>query len=336
MSNLSVFPNLATVKIGFAYPFHRWFCDEHWPGLSFIDPSLAWRKLVFDIYNALSINESPQHKSLEIRNWAFTYIVPFESPRMHKLLGKMERFAISIRGAETRNNITSEVYADTMGLLDGLFFNHLEQTEHLTFRAPRQGPIGRNCICHIPLALNASQTPKLKSLTLEYLFISIELLRYVIGHASTLEELILYNCAASISDLAGNFYPHLFRWKDFFAGMTAANFPNLHRVEIEPRALPVIVGAANRRVKVVEPDKLKESFEMIRRVRSERTGVPVEKGTHDKLFSYVSLTEDGKIYYRARDNLRSHNEGADLESYDKLVAEMRRHASISGREIVLR
>ena len=115
-----------------------------------------------------------------------------------------------------------------MGKLDEFFFSHLANITFLSIKAPKEGQLKLPGEDYVPLALKADQMPLLANLHLDDFFASTELIDFLVGHKDTLEEIILCNCYASVTNYAKNgIY-----WYQFFNSLFSAYPAQLRHLEL--------------------------------------------------------------------------------------------------------
>lgn len=107
-----------------------------------------------------------------------------------------------------------------MEKLDEYFFNHLANVTTLSIKAPNEGPLGLQWWPFVSLALSADQMPLLTTLPLNYIFVSPELINFLVGHKNTLEELTLRHCVASAGDRSNA--DNGIYWSEFFTALFSA------------------------------------------------------------------------------------------------------------------
>ena len=321
LSNLSQFPNLDSVSIGFTYPYRHAFDDYNDNDEDSIpEAGRAWRILITKTYDALALNKPPNFKALELRYWNWTYTAPFTALPFHTLLHHLKTFNISFRGGShaAGSNINTETaFLRTMAQLDSLFLNHLESATSLTLLASEAGPLGlKGWPFHTPLRLRPTQMPLLTSLSLEYIFICRELVSFATAHASTLHTLILHNCAAGVKYHTPEFY-----WQHLFAGLTAG-MTQLQRLEVTPVGVPLTSEETCPREEWEEEEEETEEIKSARRT--------LREDPTRRLFSYASLDDKyGMLVPEEEENLKAFLRGEDEVAYAEVMRRVHQNANAS-------
>lgn len=224
LSSLSNFPDLDKVTIQFA-------CDKTWEEdhsnyqasyylyeepedmqmVREAENDEALRSLMKRSYAALSRNTAIDFKHLELKNVVAKQCSAWWLEGFRALLGGLESFTINLRGGENGagwqiNKL--EGYLDFVSQLDTYFFKHLSNIKDFSFAATVDGPAEG-------LPLLVQHMPKLRSLSLEYVFITGDLAAFIAAHGETLETIAFTNCYSMWPE---NDY---ITWGDFFFGVAA-------------------------------------------------------------------------------------------------------------------
>lgn len=208
LCDLQQFPSLESLSIEFdkglksQYDDHT--KDQETPEEVLKDEaSTAGRALMSRTYSALTHNKSPHFKHFHIKLRIWKDVSTFSHAAFHDFLSHFEHFTLSIHSedlnAGTHYNMIRG-HRVLMEKLDEYFFNHLANVTTLSIKAPSEGPLGLRGWPFVPLALSADQMPLLTTLRLNYIFVSPELIDFLVGHKNTLEELTLRHCVASAGD----------------------------------------------------------------------------------------------------------------------------------------
>lgn len=109
-----------------------------------------------------------------------------------------------------------------MTKLDEYFFNHPAKATSLSIKAPEVEPLDLEGSNYASLILRADQMPLLTTLHFDYVFISQDLIEFLVSHKDTLEELSLHNCYAdpiptSIPDCDDN----RIYWSELFTSLVS-------------------------------------------------------------------------------------------------------------------
>ena len=326
LSDLSRFPNLESLSIGFIYPYECPF-DEYYDAEGIMDnenpePARAFKGLMTTTYNTLLRNKSPQLRAVEIRKFVWTFTKPYESQAFHDFLSHVESFSLSVRGGDNGAGWlvnTCDGYLECIAIFDELFFDHLKSATVLTLRAPHEGPIGLEGMRHARLALKREQMPALKSLHLEHIFICQELVDFVAGHTDTLEQLTLHDCYSSVNGLQEN---HAFYWKHFSDALHRADLKRLSHLEIRPYNAPLTFDEEMDRCynRVPEEREEPDNVQQIPQVLS--------ADKKRRVFAYTMLDDKyGSCFVDEGENEASFERGEDQVAYDRLMAHVNANAA---------
>ena len=319
LSGLSTFPNLDKVTIQFA-------CDKMWEEdhsnyeasyYLFEEPEdmqmvreaendEALRSLMRRSYAALSRNTAIDFKNLELKNVIAKQCSAWRLEGFRALLGGLESFTINLRGGDNGagwqiNKL--EGYLDFVSQLDTYFFKHLSNVKDVSFAATDDGPA--EGLPHI-----VQHMPKLRNLSLEYVFITGELAAFIAAHGETLETIEFTNCYSMWPE------EDYITWGDFFFGVAAK----------EPKAL------LEFRISTRDVEQWKPGVETSwrhddeKRIQKLREQFPCRR-----MFDYKHL--DGKYGMvfdsldRAADRFEA---GSDHRGWTQVCTLMERNASVRG------
>jgi hypothetical protein len=126
----------------------------------------------------------------------------------------------------------------------------------LSLASTNFGPIGLEGLYHAPLAFKANSMPLLKSLKLEYVFIDPPLVRFLVHHASVLEQVTFVNCMASVQGLEENGI----HCEDLFTPLAKAKPRKLSQFEVFPLEVPCELDRMEE-LKKLEENKSKRVFQ---------------------------------------------------------------------------
>ena len=244
LCNLRQFPSLERLSIKFDYQFEN--MDEWTEGVGLVEEetleqvleaeaSEAWRALMSRTYTALTQNNSPHFKLLEIRQLIWKSVSTFSHPAFHDFLGRLEQLTLSLYGEDhgaVWSSVMSPRYRAFMPKLDNYFFEHLANVTNLAVKAPEKGRLGtKGPYADIPFTLKADRMPLLKTLQLVYIFACEELISFLVGHKDTLEEVTLRNCYACLID-----------WSQLFSSLFSACPTRLRRFELVNSEIPLPIS----------------------------------------------------------------------------------------------
>lgn len=241
LRNLHWFPSLERLNIKFHVNFETIDDDDFFRRHVFetetpeqvlqAEKSVAYRALMFRTYFALMQNKPPHFKHLDIRQFIRRKVSTFSDAAFHDFLAHLEQFTLSIYFDES-NLIVNEPDFEVMGKLDEYFFNHLAKVTTLSIKnsTTEHLPLGLKGGIHVPLTLQADQMPLLTALHLDHIFVSPELVDFLVGHKDTLKELALSNCWASTG--ADSIAHNGICWSQLFTSILSANPVQLRRFEL--------------------------------------------------------------------------------------------------------
>lgn len=327
LSDLGSFLNLQTLSIDFPYQFNVVDEWEYFPNeyekdetddqVLVAEETVAWRGLMAKTWNALIMNRNIKVKSWNTKKLAPIKVSTFNNPAFHAWLGQFECFNLSIYGHTNGAGWTFNTewcYLRMMPRLNQFFFNHLTLVTDLVVKAPKEGPLGLKGLNHISLALYKDQMPALKTLYLEYIYISPELIDFIIGHHTKIESLSMQDCSASLGAKIGT------SWYLFFDALHNANLSKLHHLDILPKNAPLIdeVDYRNAEYYGTVPAEVKEALRVLKDDPARRS------------FMYTWM-DDSRGTPRAveEENLAALKSGQDQASYDRLMEKIEtKHAKV--------
>ena len=253
---------------------------------------VAWRALMSRTYSVVPKNKSPNFKHLEIKQLIWKKVSTLSQAAFHEFFCHFEQFSLSIYGDDIGRGYVSNGIRDyslVMGELDRYFFNHLAYVITLSIKAPKTGPLGLQGKTYVPFTLRANQMPLLTSLHLDYIFVSQELIDFLVGHKDTLENVSLRNCyasttarAASAASMQNQIY-----WSELIIFLFSADPPRLRRFEL--------LGSEMR----------SPSIEQLNEEGSEKVRTILWQDPGRMMFPYAFLApHNGNIYHSQADNLR--------------------------------
>lgn len=321
LSNLHIFPGLELLSIR--------YCDELYEDLELdacteeeseaeveeAEKTDERRALMAGVYKALGQNEKIYAKGLELRDVSYKRTSSFADPSFHNFLNHLRTFSLSLKTGEIDmcqefDASRCREYMAFTSKLDVFFFDHLSHVTSLTFKAPERGPLGL-ADSEMFLALKKDHMPHLQYVDLEYMAVHTELTDFFVGHAATLENVILRNCFVvddddfDVDDSDGddsdvddsstmNFY-----WEHFLDSLRHAGCSKLRRFEILP---------------VLPPFTWTEYM-------SHGKELPIlqDPGHGQRLFAYLALDQGVVASPNVKAIHASLKKGRDQISYDRLM-----------------
>ena len=224
LSSLSSFPNLGKVTIQFACDRTReednsiyqdnYYLFEEPEDMEMVQEAERdepFRSLMQQSYTALSRNTAIGLKHLELKNVVAKQCSAWSLEGFRALLGGLDSFKINLRGGD--NGVGWKInklegYLDFVSQLDTYFFKHLSNVKNFSFAATHDGPAEN-------LPLLGQHMPQLRSLSLEYVFITGDLVAFIAAHGETLETITFTNCYSLWPE------DDYITWGDFFFGVAA-------------------------------------------------------------------------------------------------------------------
>lgn len=323
LSDLGRFPHLQSFSLEccldqeFEYQadlgiFYMFEDDENTYQATEAEMNVPWRAQMGRVYTSLVRNTRSPVKVLEIRNLMPREATAWSTPAFQSFLGRLECFKLSLMGGDNGAGWcfnTLDGYTAFPGKLAHFFFNSLTNVTELTFKPDETGPVGLVGWRHCDLSLHAKQMPSLKTLFLENIFICPELVEFLVGHADTLERVLLHNCFAGVGGLAENgIY-----WERLFILWADSNPQALQHVEILPFENIFENEYGN--------DKGGEYHEELTRTRK-----MLEEDPNRRHFEYRYLDDKYGIVFRDDPETRStFFEGHDQQAYDRLMKIVKRN-----------
>ena len=236
----------------------------------------------------------------------------------------MEEFSLSIYGGDNGagwNTNTCEVWSAFVGKLDDFFFNHLQRITSLTLKTSEEGPIGLEGMNHAPLVLRPDHMPLLKTVHLEYMFLSPELRDFLVRHVSTLEELHLRSCLAETDESMAEGGLH---WHELFDAVSSAGPTKLRTFKVtqeRPAPLPENKGDCEK-----YDSKLEDEDEETVNNHMKQARKTVENG-EKKVWPHVTVDDKyGMLFEDEEENFLSFREGRDQEAFERLMSIAERNA----------
>jgi len=316
LSNLQSFPHLKALSIDFPVNFKRedWGFSFYWEmfdeeetedEIQSAEENEGWRALMAKTFDALSQNDKPSIKTLKIEKLYPLELSPFRSEAFHDFLSPLDRFDLSLFGGENGAGWCincSNGYLEFVSKLDTYFFDHLQNITEFHLRADETGPLGLRGNRHADLTLRPDQMPLLKSVFLQNIFVSPELVDFLVGHSETLECISFNDCYGGINGEAENgIY-----WEALFTALSDAKPEELWRFDVLPLDPPY--QDMNDHTDLSETDGVHICRTML------------EQDPKRRLFAYKILDDKyGMLFDDEGETLQSFLEGDDQKAYDRLM-----------------
>lgn len=238
LSNLHLLPSLELLSIRFCDNPHEDSNpeteEESETQVGEVEEKEECRALMACVYRALSQNEKIYAKGLELRDVSFKRVSTFADQSFHNFLSYLQTFSLSLKAdyidpSEYFANNRCLEYVSFTSKLDKFFFDHLSNVTSLIIKAPESGILG-DSQNYQPLALKKDHMPHLKYVDLEYMVVHKALTDFLVGHAATLEHVILRHCFVD----RGYWCSDQFYWEHFFDALSDTGCSKLRRFEILP------------------------------------------------------------------------------------------------------
>ena len=215
-----------------------------------------------------------------------------------------------------------------MAKLDELFFDHLQRITSLTLKATEEGPIGLEGSYHASLVLRPDHMPHLKIVHLEYMLLSPELRDFIVGHATTLEEVHLRSCLAETDHSMAENGLH---WHEFFDAISSARPTKLHIFKVtqdRPASLPESKSSCNKfNSKVQDEDETTLNAQIEQARKTPKTGEKM-------VWPHVEVDQEyGFFSQDEEENFLSFREGRDQEAFERLMSIVEGNAG--GKEMLM-
>lgn len=242
----------------------------------------------------------------------------FTTPVFHQFLSNLEDFSLSIYGGDNGagwETKTCEIWSAFVAKLDEFFFDHLQRITSLTLKATEEGPIGLEGMNHASLALRPDHMPHLKIVHLEYMFLSPELRDFLVGHASTLEEVHLRSCLAETDDSMAEDGLH---WHELFDAISSARPSKLQIFKVtqeRPASLP-----ESKRGYDKFDSKVQDENETTLNAEIEQARETAE-AREKRVWPHVTVDDKyGMLFEDEEENFLSFREGRDQEAFERLMS----------------
>lgn len=305
LSNLHLLPSLELLSIQFCdnlpEDLHPDTNEESETQVGEAEEREEWRALMACVYRALSHNEKIYAKGLELRDVSFKRVSTFADQSFHNFLSHLQTFSLSLKADDIDCSQGFEAnrcpeYVEFTAKLDIFFLDHLSHVTSLTIKTTARGVLG-DAGNYQPLALKKNHMPHLKYVDLEYMVVHRELTDFLVGHAATLEHVILRECFVD----RGYWCTDQFYWEHLFDALSNTGCSELRRFEI----LPVFPW-------FTWPENLSQGDE---------SQILQDPEPGQRLFSYMNLDgATGELLGPAIEDINaSLEEGKDQISYDRLM-----------------
>ncbi|KAK4041086.1 hypothetical protein C8A01DRAFT_34931 [Parachaetomium inaequale] len=195
--------------------------SESWDMVHAREAKLTMCRLWANTYKALAGNKTAA--GLVIENWSSRAVSTFQTAEWRTYLGRLKTLDIRITGARQAWFFTNsmEGYVKDIARMQGFFFEHLHALQTLKLSIWPEIPFGMHGTYHMPLPLRATgRMPALQHLELENVFISRDLVAFILSYSAHLRTVVLRNAqsaAAEYGECASRPLP----WLDSFDALSA-------------------------------------------------------------------------------------------------------------------
>ena len=296
-------------ELGIFYMFED---DENTSQATEAEMNVPWRAQMELVYTGLAQNTRSPIKLLEIRNLMPREVTVWSTPAFRSFLGKLEGFKLSLMGGDNGagwcfNKLDG--YAAFTRKLSHFFFDNLTNVTEFTFKPDETGLVGLVGDNNCDLSLHAKQMPSLKTLLLENIFICREFVEFLVGHADTLERVLLHNCFADLSGYSETWI----NWERLFTAWADSNPQALQHVEILP-------------FDNIFENEYGDDYEVGYREELTRTRKMLEEDPNRRHFEYKDLNNKyGTVFRDDHETRRNFFVGDDQQAYDRLMNIMKRN-----------
>jgi hypothetical protein len=315
LSGLQQFPSLTSLDIRF--PLDEDKCidwEKGWPEplssmaeIVAAETSEVGRSLMNHTYKALSRNANHQITALKLRDLQSVEVSTFSAEIFHRFLHSIQKFELSTCGffSDYQLNIF-DFHLQFVSRLGLFFFDHLHRVQEFVLKANEYVPLGVMGWGHASFGLSAHQMPLLKHVHLEWIFICLELVEFLISKSATLESVSLHECKGSSSS-SNPAYENSIPWQVFFRVISNAKPSRLRQFNVTPTSVAP---------EVYENENTPEVQEVM------------ENNPERRMFDYATLNEKyGCVFDDEDSTLESFLEGEDQEAYDELLEIVHANAS---------
>ena len=204
---------------------------------------------------------------------------------------------------------------DFVSKLDAFFFDHLQNITEFHLRADATGPLGLRGNNHADLALSQEQMPLLTSIYLENVFISSELVGFLVGHFDTLERISLIDCYGGINGLAEDgIY-----WERLFTVLSDFEPEKLRQFDVSPLDPPY--------------EDMHKSPDLWETDGFLKCRMMLDQDPNRVMFPYRLLDDKyGTLFYDIEATIESFLGGDDEKAYNRLLSIIHGNASKPRKE----
>jgi hypothetical protein len=328
-ADTTLLPNLETFSINFDHDYGEaleysphgaaMFHDrENWDSVHEREAKLTMCRLWANTYKALAASKTPP-PGLVLENWSPRGVSTFQTPQWRAYLSRLKTLDLSITAAAEAWHFSNSMpgYAADVARMNGFFFTHLTSLHTLTLSTWPFIPLGikHGNGHHLPLPLKPTTLPALATLTLANIFISPDLVAFLLAHKPTLHTVTLQGAHSAATEFGESAAQPALSWAAFFDALASA-------LEDSPEmALANLVVTSPAPLSETEAKTGKVRYKSERAaVRKVRDEIAADGTGRRRLFGYGDLHRgNGYFVECVRTNQESAIEGVDQKAYDRLV-----------------
>jgi hypothetical protein len=297
--------------------------SETWDMIHAREAKLTMCRLWANTYKALAGNKTAT--GLIIENWSPRGVSTFQTAEWRAYLGQLKTLDIRITGARQAWSFSNSMrgYVNDIAKMQGLFFEHLKTLQTLKLSIWPETPFGMHGTHHMPLPIRATgRMPALQHLQLENIFISSDLVVFILGYKAHLRTIVLRNAQSAAAEY-GECASQPLAWSDFFDALsTGLGGKEKEEGKEEDYALSqlVITSAAPLSETEAKTGKINYKTERaaIKQVREE-----LRSDSRRRLFGYGDFHEHhGYFIHDVKTNQQSAISGTDQAAWDRLAAKL--------------
>jgi hypothetical protein len=295
--------------------------SESWDMVRAREAKLTMCRLWANTYKALAGNKTVA--GLVIENWSPRAVSTFLAPEWRAYLGRLKTLDIRITGARQAWSFTNsmEGYVKDIARMQGFFFEHLSAIQTLKVSIWPEIPFGMHGRHHMPLPLRATgRMPALQHLELENVFISSDLVAFILSYKAHLRTVVLRNAQSAAAEY-GECARRPLPWCDFFDALSAGLGEDS---EEDDFALTQLTFTSPAPLSETEAKSGRINYKTERAaIKQVRAKLGSDPSSGRRLFGYGDLHEHhGYFISDVKTNQQSAISGTDQAAWDRLAAKL--------------
>ncbi|KAK3984568.1 hypothetical protein QBC44DRAFT_385650 [Cladorrhinum sp. PSN332] len=324
-ANATLLPNLETISINFDHYYgesHEYgphgasifVGHESWADVRQREAKLTMCRLWANTYKALAANKGTPN--LVIENWSPRGVSAFQTKEWKAYLRRVKSFDITIICETLARDFTNSMqgYVEDVAGMQDFFFQWLDSVQTLKV-SMLWGitPFGMHGRCHIPLPMRENGCmPVLEHLELKHVFISDDLVNFIIGHKEHLHTVVLHNAQSALTEY-GECATRGMSWLGFFDRLSTA-LSEEDGIALTKFTFTSLAPLSETEVKTGKA-RYKSERAAVKKVRDELKSDP-----NRRLFGYGDLGEEfGDFIHDVKTNQESAIAGDDQAGHDRFV-----------------